>query len=143
MYPLLFSLSGIAIFFWLMMILLPTWRVTRFLVEIKIIPIYLAILYTIGIIAAIWIYGIGFIGNFGSELGVIQLLADPDFALLVWIHILCFDQLVGHYLYKDNMEHRYVRLPIQSVLLFLTLMFGPLGWLCYIGIRKWKSKKAE
>ncbi|MDF2649913.1 MAG: hypothetical protein K0Q73_5718 [Paenibacillus sp.] len=135
MYEKLFALASIATPFWLLMMLLPTWRVTRFLANSAIFPIYLAVLYAVGIIAAIGSSGFGFMQDFGSVEGVIRLMSVPDFALLVWLHILCFDQAVGHYVYRDNMEHRYVPLPVQSILLFLILMFGPLGFLCYLALR--------
>lgn len=135
MYEKLFSLAGIAILLWLLLILLPTWRVTKFLADIAIFPMYLAALYAIGIIMAIVGSGFGFVQDFGSAKGVIRLLSKPDFALLVWLHLLCFDQAIGHYVYRDNMEHRYVSIPMQSILLFLILMFGPLGLLCYLVLR--------
>ncbi|SFC39914.1 protein of unknown function [Bacillus sp. 491mf] len=142
MYEKLFSLAGIAILLWLLLILLPTWRVTRFLAGIAIFPMYLAALYTIGIIIVIVGSGLGFVQDFGSAEGVIRLLSKSDFALLVWLHLLCFDQAIGHYVYRDNMEHRYVSIPLQSILLFLILMFGPLGLLCYLvlrQVRKWNK----
>ncbi|WP_408009212.1 ABA4-like family protein [Pseudalkalibacillus sp. A8] len=136
MYHLLFSLSSLAVLFWVLLILLPSWKVTRFLAQLHIFPVFLAILYSVGIITAISTKGLGFIQHFNSASGVIQLLSESDFALLVWIHILCFDQVVGHSIYRDNMENRYIQLPLQSILLFLTLMFGPFGWLCYVMFKK-------
>ncbi|MEW9701408.1 ABA4-like family protein [Paenibacillus sp. SI8] len=135
MFVQLFALASIATPFWLLMILLPKWRLTQFLANTAIFPIFLAVLYAVGIITAIAGSGFGFVQDFGSAAGVIRLLASPDFALLVWLHILCFDQAIGHYVYRDNMQHRYVPLPVQSVLLFFILMFGPLGFLCYLGLR--------
>jgi threonine/homoserine/homoserine lactone efflux protein len=38
------------------------------------------------------------------------------------------------------MAHRYVPLPVQSVLLFLILMFGPFGFLIYLAIRAFRKK---
>ena len=140
MYEKLFSLAGIAILLWLLLILLPTWRVTRFLTGIAIFPMYLAALYTIGIIMVIVGSGFGFVQDFGSAEGVIRLLAKPDFALLVWLHLLCFDQAIGHYVYRDNMEYQYVSIPLQSILLFLILMFGPLGLLCYLVLRQIRKR---
>jgi hypothetical protein len=58
-------------------------------------------------------------------------MARQDVALVAWIHILVFDQLVGLFIYRDNMHHRYVPLMAQSVILFLTFMFGPVGFLTY------------
>jgi hypothetical protein len=117
------------------MILLPSWRVSRFLANTVVFPIFLATLYATGIIMSIGSSGFGFVQDFGSAKGVTYLLSNPDFALLVWLHLLCFDQAVGHYVYRDNMENRYVPLPVQSVLLFFIFMFGPLGFLCYLALR--------
>ncbi|SFH97804.1 MULTISPECIES: ABA4-like family protein [unclassified Bacillus (in: firmicutes)] len=140
MYEKLFSLASIAILLWLLLILLPTWQVTKFLAGIAIFPMYLAALYAVGIIMVIVGSGFGFVQDFGSAEGVIRLLSKPDFALLVWLHLLCFDQAIGHYVYRDNMEHRYVSIPLQSIILFLILMFGPLGLLCYLVLRQVRKR---
>jgi len=143
MYEKLFTLAGFATPFWLLMLLLPSWRVTRYLAGKAVFPIFLALLYTVGIIYAIAANGIGFMSHYSSEAGVVKLLADPGFALLVWLHLLCFDQAVGHYVYRDNMKYRYVPLVVQSVLLFLILMLGPFGFLIYLGIKKLRDKKGN
>jgi len=126
--------------FWLLLMLLPGWRVTRFLADTAIFPVYLAVLYAVGMVATVAASGFGFMSDYGSAEGVARLLSDTDIALLVWIHVLCFDQAVGHYIYRDNMKHRYVPLPVQSVLLFCTLMFGPLGFLGYVGLRSLRQR---
>ncbi|MBO1512453.1 ABA4-like family protein [Metabacillus bambusae] len=141
MFELLFSLSSIGILVWLLMIVLPTWRVTRLLAELKIFPIYLSILYIVGIITVILKNGFGFMQYFSSAAGVIRLLSEPNFALLVWIHLLCFDLFVGHSIYRENLEYRYIPLPLQSIILFLTLMFGPLGLLTYVVLRNASNRK--
>lgn len=140
MYERLFALANPAVAFWLLLMLLPGWRVTRFLANTAIFPVYLAVLYVVGIASAAAASGFGFMSDYGSAEGVTRLLSNTDFALLVWIHVLCFDQAVGHYIYRDNMKHRYVPLPVQSVLLFCTLMFGPLGFLGYIGLRSLRQR---
>jgi hypothetical protein len=87
--------------------------------------------------------GPGIMADFGSAEGVTRLLTNPDIALIAWIHILAFDQVVGMVIYRDNMAHRYVPLPVQSVILFATLMFGPLGFLTYYVLRAWsRSRRA-
>jgi hypothetical protein len=136
----LFSFNGIAMLGWALLILLPSWRLTRFLAGTAIFPIFLALLYVIGISIVIADMGLGFVRDFGSADGVVRLLASRDFILLVWLHILCFDQAIGHYVYRDNMTHRYVPLPVQSLLLFLILMFGPLGFLCYLAMRAFRQR---
>ncbi|OAS89541.1 MULTISPECIES: ABA4-like family protein [Metabacillus] len=143
MFELLFSLASIGIVVWLLMIVLPTWRVTRFIADLKIFPIYLSILYIVGIITVIFMNGIGFMQYFSSATGVIQLLSEPNFALLVWIHLLCFDLFVGHFIYQENLEYRFIPLPLQSIILFLTLMFGPLGLLTYVVLRKARNREGS
>lgn len=120
---------------WLLLFLLPNWRVTQFLIRSNVFLLLLATLYTIGVMLVIVQSGFGFVRDFSSAEGVVRLLSIPDFALLVWIHLLCFDLAVGHYIYRDNMKYHYVSLPIQSVILFLTFMFGPFGFLSYIILR--------
>ncbi|MBY0121614.1 ABA4-like family protein [Bacillus sp. S/N-304-OC-R1] len=143
MYEKLFSLASLVMPFWIVLIIVPKWRVTRFLVNNAVFPIYLAALYVIGIIITIAGSGLGFVHNFGSVEGVTKLLSQPNFAILVWLHILCFDQTIGHYVFKDNMEHRYLPIPVQSIILFLILMFGPLGFLCYLILRKILKKEKK
>lgn len=134
MYVTLFNLAGFAIVAWLLLILLPKWRVTRFVARWAVFPVFLSVLYVVGLAAQFGGLG-GAVRDFGTAEGVVRLLARADVALLAWIHILAFDQLAALYIYRDNMEHRYVPLPVQSVLLFLTLMFGPVGFLSYYLLR--------
>ena len=52
-----FSLAGmITMPMWILMIVLPKWKVTRFLIDFKVIPLALATIYAIYIIKAILIY---------------------------------------------------------------------------------------
>lgn len=131
MYRTLFDLAGLAIVAWLPLIFLPTWRWTRRLAESAFFPAYLAILYVVGVVLVFRDVGFGVMGDFGTADGVLRVLASEPVAMIAWIHILAFDQVVGLLIYRDNIRHRYVPLPVQSVLLFLTLMLGPLGFLGY------------
>ncbi len=143
MYVALFNLAGIAIFAWLLLIVLPAWKVTRWIAETAVFPVFLSIVYVLGIVPLLMQTGPGIMGDFGSAEGVTRLLANPDIALVAWIHILAFDQVVGLMIYRENMQHRYVPLPVQSVLLAATLMFGPVGFLSYYVLRAWsRSRRA-
>ena len=141
MYVALFNVAGWAIVAWLLLIFLPKWRVTRFLARTEVFPVLLAALYVAGVVPLLLETGPGVMRDFGSAEGVTRLLARQDVALVAWIHILCFDQLVGLYIYRDNMERRHVPLVVQSVLLFLTLMFGPAGFLLYYLLRLVRRKR--
>lgn len=132
MYPILFQLAGLGIIGWALLIFLPTWRPTRALAGSAFFPIYIAILYAFGVGALFMEYGFGFVADFGTAEGVTRLLARPEIAIVAWIHILAFDQAIGLAIYRENMRRHYVPIPVQSVILFLTLMFGPLGYLAFV-----------
>lgn len=135
MIPTLFDVAGIAILGWALMIFLPGWGVTRRIVEWTAFPILISVVYLVGIVIVLADVGPGAVADFGSAEGVVGLLARPDVALVAWIHILAFDHLVGVIIFRDNRIHEVVPLPVQSVILFLTLMFGPVGFLTYWLVR--------
>jgi len=135
MYETLFAVAGIAMLGWLLLILAPGWSFTRRVAETAVFPLFLSALYLVGIAAVIRENGLGFMADFGSAEGVMALLATGPVALVAWIHILAFDQVVAHLIYRDNLKHRVVPLPLQSVILLATLMLGPVGFLTYWAIR--------
>jgi hypothetical protein len=144
MYVALFNLAGIAMLGWLLLIVLPAWKVTRWIAETALFPVFLSVVYLLGIVPLLMQTGSGIMGDFGSAEGVTRLLQNPDIALVAWIHILAFDQVVAMMIYRENMQHRYVPLPVQSVLLFATLMFGPVGFLSYYVLRAWsRGRRAQ
>lgn len=135
MYMTLFSIAGVAMLGWLLLILLPTFRVTRWIADRAVFPIFLSLLYLAGIVPLFLRLGPGMMRDFGNAEGVLRLLAMPDLALIAWIHILAFDQAVALWIYRDNMRERWLPIPVQSVILFATLMFGPVGLLAYLALR--------
>src|SRR5688572_8455224 len=135
MYLTLFQLASLAIIGWIPLIVAPTWSGSRRLADSAFFPIYLSVLYAFGVGALLMQHGPGFIADFGSADGVARLLAQPDVAWVAWLHILAFDQVIALMIYRENMRRRYVPIPLQSALLFLTLMFGPLGYLAFVAIR--------
>lgn len=135
-----FSLSNlIALLMWILMILLPKWKVTRFLIDFKVIPIVLSVVYVIYIVQALLIGGLM---DFSSLSSVMALFTVENAALAGWVHYLAFDLLVGMWILNQNKE-----LNIHQVLiapcLFLTFMFGPVGFLLFILIKKIKRKNHE
>src|SRR5690606_15607643 len=134
-----FSLSNlIALLMWVLMILLPKWKVTLFLIDFKAIPIVLSAVYVMYIIQALLIGGLM---DFGSLSSVMALFTLENAALAGWVHYLAFDLLVGMWILNQNKD-----LNIHQVLiapcLFLTFMFGPVGFLLFIIIKNIKRKKS-
>jgi Domain of unknown function (DUF4281) len=69
-------------------------------------------------------------GSFSTLTGVTTLFANPWLLLAGWLHYLAFDLLIGTWEAEDSVVHgvpRWLLVPC----LFLTLMFGPMGWLLY------------
>jgi hypothetical protein len=126
----LFSIASVALLGWALMIFAPAWRVTRWLVRHELFPLFLVLLYAIGLFAIVFT-GPSVRWNFGNVDNVLALLAREDVALVAWIHILAFDHLVGVVIFRDNAAYRYVPTVVQSLILFVTLFFGPLGYLIY------------
>lgn len=141
MYRDLFALAGPAIVGWLLLIFLPGWRGSRWLGSSLLFPVYLSLLYLVGIVPIVAAAGPRIMADFGNLNGVLGLLAREEVALIAWIHILAFDHLVGVFIYRDNMRHRFVPLPAQSIILFMTLMFGPVGFLTYGAIRAVRTRR--
>ena len=135
MYANLFLLASLAILGWIPLIIAPTWSGSRRLAGSGFFPIYISVLYAFGVGALLMELGPGFIADFGSAEGVARLLARQEIAWVAWLHILAFDQVIALLIYRENMRRRYVPVPVQSALLFLTLMFGPLGYLAFVTIR--------
>lgn len=114
MYRTLFDIAGIGMLGWLLLILLPTWRVTRRIAESAIFPLFLCVLYVIGVVTALRELGPGILADFGSADGVVDLLRRESVALVAWIHILAFDQIAGILIYRDNMKGRFVPIPLHN-----------------------------
>ena len=73
-------------------------------------------------------------GGFSSLADVALLFENPWLLLAGWVHYLAFDLLIGGWIVRDARErgvaHGWV-LPS----LVLTFLFGPAGWLSYLGLR--------
>lgn len=124
---------------WLMMVVLPGWKGTQFLLKYPIFPLILAVGYTTFI--SIDIFGGGGNGMDFSSLDSIKQLFTRDVVVLAgWIHYLAFDLFVGMWELKDAQKHKIHHLLVVPCLI-LTLMLGPVGFLLYYIIRTILLKK--
>ena len=123
---------------WILMVFLPKWKVTRFFIDYKIIPILLSIIYVIYIIQAMQIGG-GM--DFGSLQSVMALFTEEHAVLAGWVHYLAFDLLVGMWILNQNKTVKIHHLLIIPCLL-ASFMLGPDGFLLFMIMRAIKLKKA-
>lgn len=100
------------------------------LVTARVVPIAFAVVYAVIIALR---FGRGD-GGFGSLAEVSALFQDPWTLLAGWIHYLAFDLLTGVWETRDA-ARRGVPHWMVVPCLFLTFMFGPAGWLLYMGVR--------
>jgi hypothetical protein len=128
--------STAAMLMWVLMIFLPKWKATRFLIDYKVIPILLSIIYAIYIFIAIRIGGMM---DFGSLESVMSLFTEENAVLAGWIHYLSFDLLIGMWMLNQNEKIGIHHLLLVPCLLG-TFMFGPIGFLLFMIIKSIKSK---
>lgn len=132
-----FSIANLTVMpMWLLMIVLPRWKATQFLMEYKVIPVFLSLIYALYIFLAIQTGGMM---DFGSLESVMALFTEENAVLAGWVHYLAFDLLVGMWMIKKNEEigiHPLLMVPC----LLGTFMFGPIGFLLFFIIKSIKNR---
>lgn len=132
----IFSISNLMVMpMWILMIFLPKWKITRFLIDYKIIPILLSLIYAVYIFISIRAGG-GL--DFGSLDSVMELFTREDSVLAGWVHYLAFDLLVGMWILDQNKKLEINHLLIIPCLLG-AFMLGPVGFLLFMIIRTIKK----
>ena len=134
-----FSIANmIAMPMWILMILLPKWKVTRSLIDYKVIPLILALIYAIYIFISL--SGGGGM-DFGSLDSVMALFTKENAVLAGWVHYLVFDLLVGMWMIDQNKELGIHQL-IMAPCLLGTFMLGPVGFLLFMILMGFKKSKS-
>lgn len=91
----------------------------------------------VALLGAFWARGEG---GFGSLAQVARLFEQPGLLLAGWVHYLAFDLLVGSWEREEA-----IRIGLGPWMLvpslFLTFMFGPAGWLCFLGLRRFHQAR--
>lgn len=132
-YETIFNLANLGVVpFWFLMILLPHWSLGRRVIAspfIALVPASLYLLLVAPQIATLW----PAISN-PSVAGIATLLSTPAGATIAWAHFLAFDLLVGRWIFLDARE-RSISALLMAPVLFFTFMFGPIGYLVYLGLR--------
>lgn len=118
--------------FWMLMLLAPSWGVTRRVMESFAAPLLFAVIYTVMVVPGLMDV---LPKLMRPDLDTIAtLLGDRRATVIAWVHFLAFDLFVGRWEYLDARERGLTHW-LLAPCLFLTLMLGPLGLLCYLGAR--------
>lgn len=128
--------NTIAMLMWVLMILLPNWKWTRFLVDYKLVPILLSGLYIIYIVQSV--QGGGSM-DFSSLESVKKLFTVEIAVLAGWLHYLAFDLVVGMWILDQNRVLKINHLILVPCLLG-AFIFGPVGFLLYMIVRTIRLK---
>ncbi len=133
---LLFTIANsTAVIGWLILAILNDHPLTKKIILNGIITA-LAIFYAF---LLIYSSGVASAGNMFSLEGVVTIFSHPIIALLGWVHYLAFDLAIGLFITFNAAKHginRFLMLPV----LFLTLFYGPFGFLVYLIILAIKQK---
>lgn len=128
----LFSIANlIALGAWVLLAASPWLPAVATRITGSIVPATLAAVYAV-VVAANWV---GSEGGFSSLPDVAALFGNPWMLLAGWVHYLAFDLLVGNWEMRDATE-RGVPYALVLPCLVLTFLFGPVGWLLYLGVRR-------
>jgi hypothetical protein len=123
--------NTIAVLSWLLLVVLPGRPWVSEVVTGRAVPMLFAVLY-----AAVVVTMFGRAeGSFSTLDGVATLFTNPWLLVAGWLHYLAFDLLIGTWEARDARE-RGIRHLLLVPCLFLTFMFGPAGWLAYLGVRR-------
>ena len=125
----------LAVAAWILLIVLPQQRWVAGLVTAVAVPGLFAATYT-SILVTSWGSGDG---GFSTLSAVARLFANPWLLLAGWVHYLAFDLLVGSWEVRDASAHGIPHLLVVPCLV-LTFLFGPAGWLLYMGLRALRGR---
>jgi hypothetical protein len=129
----IFQLSSVFVMpFWLLMIFFPHWRWTKRIMASLWVVVPAALLYAV-LIAPMALSLVDDLINPSLE-AIAALLGSPTGATAGWVHFLAFDLFVGRWAYLDSRQNNFSAWLISPIL-FLVLMFGPLGLMLYLVVR--------
>ena len=127
--------------FWLLLIFLPTVRLTKILVQSVIAPLLLGISY------AFLSYKIYLEGNIfdGFQLyqgldGFYTVFSNETFLLIFWLHFLSLSLFIGSWIARDSERHMIPQI-FSAISLTITYFTGPIGLIFYWILRIFFARK--
>ena len=127
---------------WLMLIIIPNSKFTRFFINSVIFPLILSVTYVYIIYQAILLDESVF-DVFKLYLGLdnlYTLFATESFLLVFWLHFLALNLFLGSWISRDAVKYNMSRIIVLLPLIFVYFT-GPLGLVLYWLIRVFYAKK--
>lgn len=130
MFAQLFTYSSLFVLpAWLLLLFAPAWRWTR-LVSAYVVPLVLAMLYTLLMLTHVEPRG----GGFGSLDQMTRMYQSQPLLLAGWLHFLAVDLFIGAWEVRDAQRLEINHLLVAPCLV-LTYLAGPMGLLAYLVVR--------
>ncbi|MBX2812851.1 MAG: DUF4281 domain-containing protein [Myxococcales bacterium] len=125
---------------WLMMIFFPKWGPTRAIATSPIWAMVLCALYSLMFLPLLpTLFPILALHDLKSLSGAMGTHAA---ATMLWIHIQAFSLLIGARVYQES-EHTAINSWIRSLILFVTMVAGPVGFLAFRIVEKMVGQPQE
>ena len=128
--------------FWLMLIVIPNSKITRFFINSIILPLILSVAY-------VYIFYQSILLNepifeifklYLSLDNLYTVFATENFLLVFWLHFVALNLFLGSWISRDGVKYNIPR-GLISVPLILVYLTGPVGLVLYWLIRIFYAKK--
>ena len=128
--------------FWLMLIMIPSSKVTRFFINSIILPLVLTLAYIFIIYQAILLDEpiLDFFTIYISLNNLYTIFSSESFLLIFWLHFLALNIFLGSWISTNGVKHNMPR-SLVFFPLILVYFTGPVGLLLYWIIRVFYAKK--
>ena len=127
--------------FWLMLLVIPNWKISQFFVNSIILPLILASTYAYVIYQEI--LGASIFDTFKLYLGLDELytiFSTESFLLAFWIHFVTLNLFLGSWVSRDGVKYNISKKLVFFPLILIYLS-GPLGLVIYWLIRTFYAKR--
>ena len=128
--------------FWLLLILMPSSKITQFFVNSIILPLILSAAYVYVLYQAILLEEpiFYFFKLYLSIDDLYTIFATESFLLVFWIHFLALSLFLGSWVSRDAIKYNISKkiLVFPLIIIYFT---GPLGFVIYWSLRIFYSKK--
>ncbi|MFD4432484.1 ABA4-like family protein [Nocardia sp. NPDC058497] len=130
----LFALSFfVTVPFWALMILAPTWRMTRTIIGspwITLVPLVIWAIVAVPVLGAMWS-----LVTSPSLAAITDAVADPAVLTALWAQIIAWDLFLGRWIYLDSRD-RGIHPLLMAPLLIGTILLSPIALPIYLIVRE-------
>lgn len=125
---------------WILLIFLPKWKGTQWMVKRRLPAFILAVVYLVLLLEHLWTAPLGSGVDFMSLESIKNAFMQDKVMLIGWIHYLAFDLFVGMWELKNAQENQLPHYWLAPCL-FFTMMYGPVGLVLYWVFRQCFASK--